>query len=364
MYEARKIENDITIQDRTTTRFGEKRKWEGQSGSSKKQNFQKKGKKSTYCKKYQSSHGVPCSSSTMRCKCCGKTGHWFEECKSAEPICYNCRQIGHISTQCPNPRVQIGSGVKKDDAPKVKARAFNMTAAEARQHDEVIFGTFLVNYVPATILFDGGTSRSFVSLPFCVHFDIPRNPLESALEVKVATCQLVTVRDKYDVCVISIGQHTFTLTLIPIGVSSFDVVIGMDWLSANRAHILCAEKLVRIPLSSDNYVIAYGEHHSRSTSFIFVMKAHKCITKGCPVFLAHVDSTSRKLSLSEVDVVRDYIDVFPDEFPGLPPPRQIYFHIDLIPSVAPIAKAPYQLAPSEMKEMMSQLQELLDKGFI
>ncbi|XP_052620961.1 uncharacterized protein LOC111893627 [Lactuca sativa] len=365
MDEARKIENDIAIRDRTTTRFGDKRKWEGQSGSSKKQKFQKKGEKSTFCKKCHSSHGGPCSNSTTRCKRCGKIGHRLEDCKSAEPICYNCRQMGHISNQCPNPRVQTGSGGKKDDAPKIKARAFNMTAAEARQHDEVIFGTFLVNSIPATVLFDGGASRSFVSLPFCAHIDIPRTPLETELEVEVATGQLVAVREKYDGCVISIGEHTFPLTLIPIGVGSFDVVIGMDWLSANRAHILCADKLVRIPLPSGDYATAYGEHHSRSTSFISVMKARKCIAKGCPVFLAHVvNSNSEELGLSEVDVVRDYVDVFPNDLPGLPPPRQVDFHIDIIPGAAPIAKAPYRLAPSEMKEMMSQLQELLDKGFI
>lgn len=121
---------------------------------------------------------------------------------------------------------------------------------------------------------------------------------------------------------------------------------------------------MRIPLSSGDYAITYSEHYSRSTSIISVIKAHKCIVKGCPVFLAHVDSTSGKLSMFEVDVVRDYVDVFPNELPGLPLPRHTDFHIDLISGVAPIAKAPYWLVPSEIKEMMSHLQEFLDKGFI
>ncbi|CAI9267853.1 unnamed protein product [Lactuca saligna] len=128
MDEARKIENDIAIRDRTTT------KWEDQSGSSEKQKFQKKGEKSTFCKKCHSSHGGPCSSSTKSCKRCGKVGHRYEDCKSVEPMCYNCHQMGHISMQCTNPKVQMGASEKKDEAPKVKARAFNMTT------DEVIFG--------------------------------------------------------------------------------------------------------------------------------------------------------------------------------------------------------------------------------
>ncbi|GJY37483.1 putative reverse transcriptase domain-containing protein [Tanacetum coccineum] len=68
--------------------------------------------------------------------------------------------------------------------------------------------------------------------------------------------------------------------------------------------------------------------------------------------------------LEDVPVIQDFPEVFPDELPGLPPPRQVEFRIDLIPGVAPVARAPYRLAPSEMKELSKQLQELLEKGFI
>ena len=68
--------------------------------------------------------------------------------------------------------------------------------------------------------------------------------------------------------------------------------------------------------------------------------------------------------VKDVPIVCEYPDVFPDDLPGLPPDRQVEFRIDLVPGAAPIAKSPYRLAPTEMKEMMSQLQELSDKGFI
>ncbi|GJX60427.1 putative reverse transcriptase domain-containing protein [Tanacetum coccineum] len=91
--------------------------------------------------------------------------------------------------------------------------------------------------------------------------------------------------------------------------------------------------------------------------------------KGCLVFLANVNTKetedkSEKKRLEDVPIVRDFPDVFPEDLPGLPPTRQVEFQIDLIPGAAPVARAPYRLAPSEMKELSEQLKELSDKGFI
>ncbi|GKC77243.1 putative reverse transcriptase domain-containing protein [Tanacetum coccineum] len=91
--------------------------------------------------------------------------------------------------------------------------------------------------------------------------------------------------------------------------------------------------------------------------------------KGCPVFLANVttketEDKSEKKRLEDVPIVRDFPEVFPEDLSGLPPTRQVEFQIDLIPGVAPVARAPYRLAPSEMKELSEQLKELSDKGFI
>ncbi|GJX83884.1 putative reverse transcriptase domain-containing protein [Tanacetum coccineum] len=115
---------------------------------------------------------------------------------------------------------------------------------------------------------------------------------------------------------------------------SFDVIIGMDWLAKYHAVIDYAEKIVR--------------HH---------------------VFLAHVttketEDKSGEKRLEDVPIVQDFPKVFPEELPGLPPTRQVEFQIDLMPGAAPVARAPYRLAPSEMKELSEQLQELSDKGFI
>ncbi|GJZ32592.1 putative reverse transcriptase domain-containing protein [Tanacetum coccineum] len=68
--------------------------------------------------------------------------------------------------------------------------------------------------------------------------------------------------------------------------------------------------------------------------------------------------------IKDVPIVRDFLGVFPEDLPGLPPTRQVEFHIELIPRVAPVARAPYRLTPTEMKELAEQLKELSDKGFI
>ncbi|GJW64245.1 putative reverse transcriptase domain-containing protein [Tanacetum coccineum] len=96
-----------------------------------------------------------------------------------------------------------------------------------------------------------------------------------------------------------------------------------------------------------------------------VLKAHKYVERGCHLFLAHVtEKKSKEKRLEDVPVIHDFPEVFPEELPGLPPPRQVEFRIDLVPGAAPVARAPYRLAPSEMRELSVQLQELLEKGFI
>ncbi|KAM0044345.1 putative nucleotidyltransferase, Ribonuclease H [Helianthus debilis subsp. tardiflorus] len=95
------------------------------------------------------------------------------------------------------------------------------------------------------------------------------------------------------------------------------------------------------------------------------MKAQKCLRKGYPAMLALVtDSQSDGRKIGDFPVVREFPDVFPEELPGLPPHRQVEFQIDLVPGAAPIARAPYRLAPGELHELSNQLQELLDRGFI
>ncbi|GJZ38808.1 putative reverse transcriptase domain-containing protein [Tanacetum coccineum] len=144
---------------------------------------------------------------------------------------------------------------------------------------------------------------------------------------------------------------------------SFDVIIGMDWLSRYDAAILCGKKKVRIPLEGKTLVIE-GDRNNSQLKIVSCIKAQKYIEKGYELFLAQLtEQESKEKRLEDVPVIRDFPKVFPDVLPGLPPPRQVEFRIDLIPGVAPVARAPYRLAPSEMKELSKQLQELSEKDY-
>ncbi|GKF16500.1 putative reverse transcriptase domain-containing protein, partial [Tanacetum coccineum] len=142
--------------------------------------------------------------------------------------------------------------------------------------------------------------------------------------------------------------HSFDIDLIPVELSSFDVIIGMDWLAKYHALIVCDEKVIRIP---------YGD------------ETQKYIQKGYQVYLAQVTSKktedkSEEKRLKDVLIVQEISKVFPEYLHGLPPARQVEFQIDLVPGVVLVARAPYRLAPAKMQELSTQLQELSEKGFI
>nr|GEZ19254.1 hypothetical protein [Tanacetum cinerariifolium] len=127
-----------------------------------------------------------------------------------------------------------------------------------------------------------------------------------------------------------IKGHLFKIDLMPIKLGTFDVIIDMDWLVEHDAIIVCGKKVVHVPYKNKTLVVE-GDREKR---------------------------------IEDVPMIRDFPEVFPDDLPGLPPPRQVEFRIDLVPGAAPVARAPCRLAPSKMKELAKQLQELSEKGFI
>ncbi|GJU28496.1 reverse transcriptase domain-containing protein [Tanacetum coccineum] len=146
----------------------------------------------------------------------------------------------------------------------------------------------------------------------------------------------------------------------------------MDCLSRYHAMIAYAEKIVRIPWGNETLIVrSDGSDNERKSrlNIISCTKTQKYLLEGCPIFLAQVtmkkaEDKSKEKQLEEVPIVQDFPEVFPEDLPGIPPTRQVEFQIDLIPGAASVARAPYRLAPSEMKELSDQLKELSDKGFI
>ncbi|GJT17066.1 putative reverse transcriptase domain-containing protein [Tanacetum coccineum] len=153
---------------------------------------------------------------------------------------------------------------------------------------------------------------------------------------------------------------------MPVELGSFDVIISMDWLRRCHAVIVCDEKLVRIPYGNETLIFHGDESNNGRESRLTIIscsKAQEYMARGCQIFLAHIstkkeEDKSKGKQLKDVLIVQDFPEVFPEDLPGLPLARPVEFQIDLIPGAAPVAQAPYRLAPSKMKELLEQLQEL------
>ncbi|GJT60205.1 putative reverse transcriptase domain-containing protein [Tanacetum coccineum] len=171
-------------------------------------------------------------------------------------------------------------------------------------------------------------------------------PMSLMMEhIEVANGKKEEVDRIFRSCRLELGDSIFPIDLIPLGQGSFDVIVGMDWLSNQKVVIVCHEKIVRIPVEEVKVLCVQGERNVGKTKTLMSTKANEP-------------------TLSDIPIIRDFKDVFPDDLSGLPPQQQVEFHIDLILGATPIAKSPYRLAPSEMQELSEQLQELQDKGFI
>ncbi|KAI3821572.1 hypothetical protein L1987_09140 [Smallanthus sonchifolius] len=150
---------------------------------------------------------------------------------------------------------------------------------------------------------------------------------------------------------------------MPLG--SFDIIIGMDWLSNHHAEVICFDKCIRIPLPLGETLRVFGEKPCKGLKLMSCTTAQKYLRKKYVAFLAHiVQKDVKKKSIQDIPIIRDFPEVFLEDLSGLPPVRQVEFRIDFVPRANPVARAPYRLAPSEMQELASQLQELSDKGFI
>ncbi|GJX90997.1 putative reverse transcriptase domain-containing protein [Tanacetum coccineum] len=260
--------------------------------------------------------------------------------------CFNCNRPGHFARDCRvvprNVNPLNGHGNQGNQA---RGRAFMLGAEEARQDPNIVTGTFTLNNHFATTLFDSGADYSFVSTTFIPLLGIEPSELGFRYEIEIASGQLVEIDKVIKGCKLEIEGHVFDIDLIPFGHGSFDVIIGMDWLSNHKAEIICHEKVVRIPLLDGKVLRVLGERPEEKARLLMSAKA-----------------SDKKQE--EIVVVRDFPEVFPDDLSGLPPLREIEFRIELIPGATPVAKSPYRLAPSELEELSGQLKELQDKGFI
>nr|GFA41774.1 hypothetical protein [Tanacetum cinerariifolium] len=273
-----------------------------------------------------------------KCIKCGTLGHKTKRCRISEMRCYNCNKKGHRKKDCP----KLG---RNGQGGNNHGGAYQLGAVNAQEDPKVVIGTFLLNNHYATALFDSGADRSFVSTKFSTLINIKPVEIDTSYEVKLADGKIVRTNNVLKGCTLNLLNHSFPIDLMVIELGSFDIIIGMDWLSKNEAAILCGEKKVRIPLKNKALIIE-GDRNQSRLKIISCIKAQKYIENGCELFLAQVtEMVSKEKRVKDVLVIRNFPEVFPEDLPGLPPPRQVKFCIDLIPGGTPVARAPYRLAP-------------------
>ncbi|GJV32577.1 putative reverse transcriptase domain-containing protein [Tanacetum coccineum] len=196
---------------------------------------------------------------------------------------------------------------------------------------------------------DSGADRSFVSNTFSALLDITPYALDVSYAIELADGRTSETNTVLMGCTLGLLGHPFNIDLMPIELGSFDVIIGMDWLAKNHAVIVCDEKIVRIPYGNEIWT---------------VLKETKVPRRRNQITVKENKDKSNEKRLEDVPTVRDFPEVFPEDLPGLPPTRQVEFQIDLVPGAAPVARAPYRLAPSEMEELSTQFQRNFCKRFI
>nr|GEW06941.1 putative reverse transcriptase domain-containing protein [Tanacetum cinerariifolium] len=264
----------------------------------------------------------------IKCNKCGKIRHKARDCWSkvvatganAQPImtCYGCGEKGLIKTNCParnNPKRSGAHG----------------QAYALRDGDQ--------NLGPNVV-----TGHSY--------------------EVELADGRVVSTNTILRGCALNLVNHMFKIDLMPIELATFDVIIGMDWLILHDAVIVYGKKEVHVPLKKRMLVVKGDDCVSR-LKVMSCMKVKKYVDRGSYLFVAQViEKELAERRLEDVLVICKFPDVFPEDLLGLTPPRQVEFEIELVPRAAPVACVPYRLAPSEMKELAKQLQELSDKRFI
>jgi hypothetical protein len=216
------------------------------------------------------------------------------------------------------------------------------TMADIPEGAPVMTGIFTVLNYPTIILFDSGASHSFISAKFSAKCQLPFHHTNGGITISTPGGRVATYQINKNVP-IKFGSLIIKINLLILGLDSVDIILGTDWLTKHQAVIDIAARAIEVHSPTCAETTLYLPDQGCTHSCAFVM----------------IESPVEK-----IPVVCDYLDVFPDELPGMPPDRDIEFAIELQPGTAPISKRPYRMPPAELAELKKQLQELLDKGFI
>ncbi|XP_047162606.1 uncharacterized protein LOC124832451 [Vigna umbellata] len=307
---------------------------------------------------------------SVRCFKCGGP-HYQSSCPLLEgaKYCTRCRRNGHMEHECnmggravmrpPNAgRMQQNRGGRA----QAVGRVYAITGTEAASSGTLVTGTCLLHGMLVCVLYDSGATHSFISKACVEKLGLAECEMQFDLVVSTPAAGEVRTSTVCVKCPIEVEGRNYKVNLICLPLKDLEVILGMDWLAANRILIDCGAKELVFP---DEYEVELS---------VTLGQLKEDIVDGASCFLIMTHSDERLEGLNherssskssgERSVVDEFPDVFPDEVPGLPPPREMEFTIDLVSNAGPISIAPYRMSPAELAELKEQIKELMDKQFI
>nr|AAX95496.1 Retrotransposon gag protein, putative [Oryza sativa Japonica Group]AAX96716.1 retrotransposon protein, putative, Ty3-gypsy sub-class [Oryza sativa Japonica Group]ABA93039.1 retrotransposon protein, putative, Ty3-gypsy subclass [Oryza sativa Japonica Group] len=258
--------------------------------------------------------------------------------------CFNCGELGHFADKCPKPR-RVGPRF-------VQARVNHASAEEAQAAPEVVLGTFPVNSVPATVLFDSGATHSFISKKFVGMYGLRKKELSTPMKVHTPGNSSTSVSYSPSV-LIEIQRSPFLANLILLESKDLDVILGMDWLTKFKGVIDCANHTVTLTNEKGETVVYKSPVSPKQGISLNQIKVENPVTTG--------EKSSRKLD--DIPIVCEYPEVFPKDLTTMPPKREIEFRIDLAPGTAPIYKRPYRMTANELAELRIREEDIPKTAF-
>ncbi|GAU37258.1 hypothetical protein TSUD_319120 [Trifolium subterraneum] len=271
---------------------------------------------------------------------CSECGFPHEgECPKAKGVCYYCRQPGHFKNECPKLKKQS----ETSGTTKSKGRVYSLDGNKIKSDNALIMDVYSLGRDEILVLFDCGATNSFISVDCVERLNLQSSPLIPSMTVSVATGGRVLSKRVCQNCLVLVSEKTYHIDLICLPLKDLNVVLGMDWLSANTVYIGCAEKNLYVPVdvNAESRALTALLHNTHQM-IQYLAASNKCFS------IMFTIDTKLSLSPNDIPIVCEYLDVFPDDVVSLPPEREIEFSIDLVTGSQPIFVAPYRMSPLEL----------------